>query len=56
MATPASPDCRKKDYCWTTKNRLEKCWSLDVNWDLYPLDLKEVRIVLHVIIIHIIYN
>ena len=27
-----------------TKRRLEKCWSVQVDWGLYPVKLKEVRV------------
>lgn len=37
MATASAGD-RKKD----TRQRLEKCWEVDVNWNLYPSHLKEV--------------
>ena len=25
-------------------SRLKKCWSVDINWDLYPTYIREVRI------------
>lgn len=26
-----------------TRQRLEKCWDVDIDWNLYPQNLKEVR-------------
>lgn len=26
-----------------TKSRLEKCWKTDINWELYPEIIHEVR-------------
>lgn len=40
MAMSASD--RGKD----TRQRLEKCWEVDVNWNLYPRHLKEVCFVI----------
>ena len=31
---------REKD----TRERSDKCWELDIDWDLYPDYLKEVRL------------
>jgi len=25
-----------------TRKRLEKCWAMELNWDLFPDDLKKV--------------
>ena len=27
-----------------TRERLEKCWSEEIDWDLYPKPLKEVKL------------
>ena len=41
MATPKrlDLDARAK----TMKGRIEKCWSQDINWSLYPLRFRKVR-------------
>ena len=41
MACQASPtDSRQR--VWDTRKRLEKCWTKDLKWELYPFELKEV--------------
>ena len=36
----ASPDNWSK--LRETRQRLEKCWKLDIDWSLYPQEIKEV--------------
>ena len=40
MAIPNAADHRRKG----TRERLEKCWELDINWNLHPDYLREVHI------------
>ncbi len=38
MATTGDSWAKLKE----TRQRLEKCWEVDINWSLYPSSLKEV--------------
>jgi hypothetical protein len=38
MATTGESWAKLKE----TRQRLEKCWQIDINWSLYPATLKEV--------------
>jgi len=33
------------------QSRAEKCWSQDIDWDLYPVGFKEVRKLPYILII-----
>lgn len=41
MASTCSSDSWSK--LLETRQRLERCWSLDIDWDLYPTTFKNVR-------------
>lgn len=41
----ATPKAAAKSFAGAveTKVRLEKCWNVDLNWDLYPTVIKKVN-------------
>ena len=39
--SPGRNDSQVK--AWEMKSRLEKCWTLPLDWSLYPKHLKDVR-------------
>lgn len=50
MAGIGSPSSDLKLKAMDTRRRLEKCWTKDISWDLYPTVINEVKILLPLIL------
>lgn len=43
MASPGTVyDTKSRVHALQTRSRLEDCWKVDVNWELYPEKLQQV--------------
>ena len=48
MASPGQGpvfDNKTRTQAVHTRNRLEQCWTLDVNWEIYPQKLHQVSLI-----------